>query len=273
MTPPESRDRTSHPLPQSSVSLGRHQRNCIICRHPDCRWIEQDFLHWRSPYEICQHYDLSDRALVYRHAHALGLFVLRKRKLRSALEFVIERAEYVKPSANGLVCAIRAYTRLTDDGEWIDTPNRTIITHETVSVHPKQSEAGARERRPSVGHPTGRTIPPGGPASAPPEESAADDSENAGSGSATEYSHAGQAEGASSFEDAREGVTPEALTPQALTIDPREELSSDAPPSEHPADSPGYKFAELVTPLMRQAARTNAQLEAARSHFEAGGDD
>jgi hypothetical protein len=139
-TPLESRDRTSNPLPQDSVSLGRHTRNCIICRHPDRHWIEQDFLHWRSPYEICEHYDLSDRALLYRHAHALGLFALRKRKRRSALGFVIERAEYVKPTASGLVLAIRAYTRLTDDGEWIDTPNRTIITHETGSVYPEGND-------------------------------------------------------------------------------------------------------------------------------------
>jgi hypothetical protein len=147
LTPPESRDRTSNHLSQDSVSLGRHQRNCIVCRHPDRHWIEQDFLHWRSPYEICEHYDLSDRALVYRHAHALGLFVLRNRKLRSTLEFVIERAEYVEPTASGLVCAIRAYTRLTDDGEWIDTPNRTIITHETVSVRP----VGAQHVVPAAG--------------------------------------------------------------------------------------------------------------------------
>ena len=36
--------------------------------------IEGDFISWRSPAAIATEYGLADRASVYRHAHALGLF-------------------------------------------------------------------------------------------------------------------------------------------------------------------------------------------------------
>jgi hypothetical protein len=47
--------------------------------------------------------------------------------LRSSLEFVIEQSERIMPSAEGLVKAIRACTRINDAGEWINTPTTHII--------------------------------------------------------------------------------------------------------------------------------------------------
>ncbi len=129
---PARRDPKPNLSPHPSASLDRHRRLCAICRHTDRDSIEQDFLHWMGPCEIASHYDLPDRFTVYRHAHATGLIALRKRNLRSALEYVIEGAEAIQPTASGLVCAMRAYTRITDDGEWLDSPKRVIFSHETV---------------------------------------------------------------------------------------------------------------------------------------------
>jgi hypothetical protein len=64
---------------------------------------------------------------IYRHARALSLFKKRNLTLRSALEFVIEQSERIVPTAEGLVKAIRAYTRINDVGEWIDTPTTHIV--------------------------------------------------------------------------------------------------------------------------------------------------
>jgi hypothetical protein len=68
--------------PDKPVSLGRHEQNCKICKHPERENIERDFIAWRSPVAIAKEYRLSNRATVYRHAHALGLFVKRQRNIR-----------------------------------------------------------------------------------------------------------------------------------------------------------------------------------------------
>jgi len=56
------------------VNVGRHRRNCSICACLQIEEIEGDFISWCSPAAIATEYGLADRASVYRHAHALGLF-------------------------------------------------------------------------------------------------------------------------------------------------------------------------------------------------------
>jgi len=75
-----------------AMSLSRHRRNCTVCSHSKCADIEAGFVSWRSPEAIAQEYGLADRASVYRHAHALGLFPKRQRNVRAALERIIEKA-------------------------------------------------------------------------------------------------------------------------------------------------------------------------------------
>lgn len=102
------------------VSLGRHKRNCSVCAHPELREIEADFISWRSPVSIAQEYGLADRASVYRHAHALGLFAKRQRNVRSALERIIEQAGEVEVTAAAVVSAVQAYSKINAAGQWID---------------------------------------------------------------------------------------------------------------------------------------------------------
>ncbi len=56
-----------------SVNLGRHAAECKICAHAR-EEIEREFISWRSPATIAKSYKLANRASVYRHAHALGLY-------------------------------------------------------------------------------------------------------------------------------------------------------------------------------------------------------
>jgi hypothetical protein len=116
------------PRTQAEIDLSRHERRCTICRHPEREAIEEAFLQWRNVKFIAREFNAAGGySAVYRHARALGLFKKRNFTLRSALEFVIEQSERIMPTAEGLVKAIRAYTRINDSGEWIDTPTTHIV--------------------------------------------------------------------------------------------------------------------------------------------------
>jgi hypothetical protein len=120
-----------------SSNLSRHERLCSICNSPERDAIEESFLHWRSPDILRREFTDLGRTTIYRHAHAVGLFRLRSRKLRSSLELIIQEAERVKPTAEGVIQAIRAYTSLNSAGEWIDRPTRIIVSSATprVAIH------------------------------------------------------------------------------------------------------------------------------------------
>jgi hypothetical protein len=118
----------SHPKTQAEIDLSRHERRCTICRHPEREAIEEAFLQWRNVKFIAHEFNAEGGySAIYRHARALSLFKKRNLTLRSALEFVIEQSERIVPTAEGLVKAIRAYTRINDVGEWIDTPTTHIV--------------------------------------------------------------------------------------------------------------------------------------------------
>jgi hypothetical protein len=113
---------------QKPVSLGRHKRSCGVCSHPERLEIERQFIGWCSPAAIAREYRLADRASVYRHAHAFGLFATRQRNVRAALERIIEKAGDVEVTASAVVSAIQVYARINANGQWIDPAER-------VSVH------------------------------------------------------------------------------------------------------------------------------------------
>ena len=74
---------------KSTINEGRHAAECKICAHPLKEEIEREFINWRSPASIAKQYRLRNRASVYRHAHAMGLFAKRQRNVRAALEKII----------------------------------------------------------------------------------------------------------------------------------------------------------------------------------------
>lgn len=104
----------------ATVSLGRHQRACSVCAHQQREEIEAAFIGWRSPAAIAEEYGLADRASVYRHAHAVGLFQKCQRNARAALERIIEKAGEVDVTASAVVAAVQAYAKINAAGQWID---------------------------------------------------------------------------------------------------------------------------------------------------------
>ena len=111
----------------ATVSLGRHQRNCSVCAHEQREEIEAAFIGWRSPKVIAEEYGLADRASVYRHAHALGLFPKRQKNIRAALERIIEQAGEVDVTASAVVAAIQAYSKINAAGQWIDRTEQVSL--------------------------------------------------------------------------------------------------------------------------------------------------
>jgi hypothetical protein len=113
--------------PETAVSLGRHRRTCSVCRHAQQEEIEAAFIGWRSPASIAEEFGLADRASVYRHSHALGLFEKRRRNIRAALERIIEKAGEVDVTASAVVAAVQAYAKINSAGEWIDRTETTSM--------------------------------------------------------------------------------------------------------------------------------------------------
>jgi hypothetical protein len=105
----------------------RHERRCLICRHPERDEIEDEFIQWQHPYDISKAYGLNER-VVYRHARAVGLYARRTRNVRTALDGVLQNCYDAKVTGDTIVRAVRAYTRITDDGQWIDPPSRVIFS-------------------------------------------------------------------------------------------------------------------------------------------------
>jgi hypothetical protein len=105
---------------EKPVNFGRHTRSCSVCVHPQRAEIEAEFVSWGSPSAIAKQYQLGDRASVYRHAHAAGLFAKRQRNIRAALERIIEKAGEVEVTSSAVVAAIQAYAKINSVGHWIE---------------------------------------------------------------------------------------------------------------------------------------------------------
>jgi hypothetical protein len=129
---------------EGTVSLGRHQRNCSVCAHQQREEIESAFIGWRSPAAIAEEYALADRASVYRHAHALGLFPKRQRNVRAALERIIEKAGEVDVTASAVVAAVQAYAKINAAGEWIDRTETTSMNDLFDRMSTEELEAYAQ---------------------------------------------------------------------------------------------------------------------------------
>jgi hypothetical protein len=122
-----NRIRTLRDTDSAALDLVRHERKCSVCQHPDREAIEEAFLHWHKVANITAEFELPGSTAVYRHAHAFGLFQRRSRNFRFALEHIIEGAQWTSPSANEVIHAIRAHSRLNEDGKWIDPPTTHMV--------------------------------------------------------------------------------------------------------------------------------------------------
>jgi hypothetical protein len=134
-----------HERESKAVNLGRHKRNCGVCCHEKRDEIEAEFVAWRSPASIAEEYALGDRASVYRHAHALGLFAKRRRDVRAALERIIEKAGEVEVTASAVVAAVQAYSKINASGQWIDRSEQVSLNELFDRMSPEELESYARD--------------------------------------------------------------------------------------------------------------------------------
>ncbi len=130
---------------EKKPNLGRHKRQCSICAHAQRVEIEADFIAWQSPAAITKEYGLADRASVYRHAHAFGLFAKRQRNVRSALERIIEKAGEVAVTSSAVVAAVQAYSKINVAGQWIERSEHLDLNALFERMTGAELEAYARE--------------------------------------------------------------------------------------------------------------------------------
>ena len=125
---------------QKTINTGRHAAECKISAHLSREEIERDFINRRSPAAIAKQYKLANRASVYRHAHALGLFPKRQRNVRAALEKIIERAGAVEVNSTAVVSAVSAYARINAAGQWVERSQRVdlhqLFDKDLIGVNP-----------------------------------------------------------------------------------------------------------------------------------------
>jgi hypothetical protein len=126
--PVKSTRRRIQSRPSRGLSANSHHtRHCIICHHPERDAIEEEFLHWHSPDTIAAGFKVPWRG-IYRHAHAFNLFERRDRDLRFALGHIIERAQRVRTTADSVIRAVHAYTRINSSGQWVEPPSHVIVS-------------------------------------------------------------------------------------------------------------------------------------------------
>jgi hypothetical protein len=144
------------------AALAYHCIRCTICRHPHRATIEHDYLHWHSPERIAREYTTFNASAIYRHVRATGLNAQRRRNAIRSLEFIIEKAESIVPTANEIINAVRACSRLNQQGQWIEPPKRYIFTHtdEHGNPLPTHTEDAAKSNsQPETPHVTNVTSP------------------------------------------------------------------------------------------------------------------
>jgi hypothetical protein len=110
----------------------RHEQQCSVCKHSQREEIETDYTNWKSPDDIATAFGLS-RDAIFRHVNALPhLKSKRSRNIRAALEVIIEKGAKVEVTSAAVVAAVQAYTKINDQGKWVDKHEHTgsIFTHD-----------------------------------------------------------------------------------------------------------------------------------------------
>jgi len=119
--------------------LARHERKCSICCHEDREAIEEEFVHWRSVWQIARQYGIEDYRSIYRHARATGLLESRRENIRAALDNIVEHSDGAKVSGEAMLRAMRAYSCIDNSGRWVDPPSRVVFTtaraYTSVAAH------------------------------------------------------------------------------------------------------------------------------------------
>jgi hypothetical protein len=125
----------------ATMPSAAHSRRCTVCHHPDRIWIELKFIEWGSPTRIAEEFELYDCDSIYHHAHATGLFELRRRNILCVHERLLERLTDTPITSRGLMLAIERLersvrSRLPNPAAEIDT---TITRNTELIFDPKSA--------------------------------------------------------------------------------------------------------------------------------------
>jgi hypothetical protein len=149
---PAAQAATSDPLANPApvqkkrpASIGRHQRKCTVCHHPQRKEIEQDYLRWGSPTAIARVYGLAGPTAIYRHVHATGIFARRRARLRLALDPLIEQVAEVNITAHAIISAIKTSFNFQNARKWIGRPGTPTARGVNRFARPQVNAAIAEE--------------------------------------------------------------------------------------------------------------------------------
>jgi hypothetical protein len=120
--------------PAKPIEMKRHVSHCTICKHPERAAIDEAFLHWWPIADLAYHFKLGNRLVVYRHAHAMGLFETRRARTQHALGYMIEQAQTVTPTGDCIIRAIRALSCLDENGRWHEPRKEVLIMHQYLDT-------------------------------------------------------------------------------------------------------------------------------------------
>ena len=121
--------------------LRRHRSLCTVCHHPDREAIEEEYLHWHDVWKISRQYQIDDYRSIHRHARAYGLVAARRENMFAALDNIVEKSEGARVTGETIIRALRAYSCISDSGQWVEPPTRVVFSSDRPSL-----PAGATRR-------------------------------------------------------------------------------------------------------------------------------
>ena len=112
---------------KSIPGFERHSRKCQICHSRDVEDIEEWYINWSSAHWIALSFKVGLEDVVYRHARAAGLDVLRRQNARMVVEKLMEQVDQVTVTSSTILRAARALSCMNDQGRWTDPPSTHIV--------------------------------------------------------------------------------------------------------------------------------------------------
>ncbi len=127
----------------------RHSRKCTICNHPDREDIDTAFLHWSRGERIVRDFRLPSLSALYRHAHACGLWNLRRSHIRRALDRIIEHAGECRPTGHAILRAIEISCRFDQEGRYAEPKKKAVAEHHTIAAAPNPNRKPIQPTEPT----------------------------------------------------------------------------------------------------------------------------
>ena len=121
----------------------------VVADGPRREAIDEAFLHWCRNDLILKEFSIPNLSSLYRHAHACGLWNLRRSHIRHALDRIIEHAGECRPSGNAVIRAIEISCRFDQDGRYVVPQKKVIIEHHTITTAPNPNRKPIQPTEPT----------------------------------------------------------------------------------------------------------------------------